>query len=191
MKIIGVLGDIGSGKSFISKKFNSPVFDADKEVSKIYNNNYSCYKKLNKIFPQTIKQFPISKKELIKVILKSSKNLKKIIKIVHPLVRVEMYKFLKKNKKKKLVVLDIPLILENKLNQKNFILIYINSDAKKIKSKIKKRKNFNKTIYKELKKLQFPLKKKKKLANYIIHNDFKIKNTLKNVKLIKNKILEK
>ena len=191
MKIIGVLGDIGSGKSFVSKKFNCPVFNADEEVSKLYNKSYSCFKKLKKEFPKNIKKFPIDKKELIKILLKNKSNLKKIIKIIHPLVRIKMNKFLKKNSKKKLVVLDIPLLIENKLYNKNYILLYIQADTKEIQSRLKKRKNFNKKIYKDLKMLQLPLSKKKKLANFIIFNDFKMKNLYKNVKIIKNKILNK
>ena len=45
---IGLLGNIGSGKSFISKLFNSPVFNADKEVNYIYKNNKNCFIKLKK-----------------------------------------------------------------------------------------------------------------------------------------------
>ena len=191
MKIIGILGDIGSGKSFVSKKFNCPVFNADEEVSKLYNKSYSCFKKLKKEFPKNIKKFPIDKKELIKILVKNKSNLKKIIKIIHPLVRIKMNKFLNKNSKKKLVVLDIPLLVENKLYKKNYILLYIQADIKEIKSRLKKRKNFNKKIYKDLKMLQLPLSKKKKLANFIIFNDFKMKNLSKNVKIIKNKILKK
>ena len=191
MKIIGVLGDIGSGKSFVSKKFNCPVFNADEEVSKLYNKSYSCFKKLKKEFPKNIKKFPIDKKELIKILVKNKSNLKKIIKIIHPLVRIKMNKFLKKNSKKKLVVLDIPLLVENKLYKKNYILLYIQADIKEIQSRLKKRKNFNKKIYNDLKMLQLPLSKKKKLENFIIFNDFKMKNLSKNVKIIKNKILKK
>ena len=54
---IGIVGNIGSGKSFISKKFGYPVFDADKEVRKIYNNDITCFKKLNKLFPKHILLF--------------------------------------------------------------------------------------------------------------------------------------
>ena len=126
---IGIIGDIGSGKSFISKQFFCPVFDADREVKKIYSTDKKCYKKLKKNLPKFIISFPIKKKEIGKAILKNKKNLKKIIKIVHPIVRRKMKKFLKENKNKKIVILDVPLLLENKLNKKKYILIYV--DAKK------------------------------------------------------------
>ena len=39
MKRIGILGDIGSGKTYVAKCFGFPVFNADLEVAKIYKNN--------------------------------------------------------------------------------------------------------------------------------------------------------
>ena len=56
---IGILGDIGSGKTFIANQFGYPVFNADIEVSKIYQNNKSCFKILKKNFPNHIFSFPI------------------------------------------------------------------------------------------------------------------------------------
>ena len=108
---IGILGDIGSGKTFVANQFGYPVFNADIEVSKIYKNNKNCFKILKKNFPNHIFSFPVNKKEIFKLILLNKKNLKKINKIVHPIVRSEMNKFIDKNKKKKIVVLDIPLLL--------------------------------------------------------------------------------
>ena len=46
MTRIGIIGDIGSGKSFIARQFGYPVFNADEEVSKIYKKNISCFNKL-------------------------------------------------------------------------------------------------------------------------------------------------
>ncbi len=98
---LGIIGGIGSGKSFIAKLFNAPVFNADKEVNFLYKNSKDCFKKLKKQIPNFVKSFPISKKELIQAINYNNKNLKKISLIVHPLVRKKMNNFIKKNKKKK------------------------------------------------------------------------------------------
>ncbi|MDA9721360.1 dephospho-CoA kinase, partial [Candidatus Pelagibacter sp.] len=84
---IGLIGSIGSGKSFIAKLFKYPVFNADNEVKFIYKNNRNCFDKLRKNLPNFIKSFPIVKNELIAAINHDKKNLKKISKIVHPLVR--------------------------------------------------------------------------------------------------------
>ena len=98
---IGILGDIGSGKSFTAKQFGEPIFDADKEVLKIYRKDRDCFIKLKRKMPKFINTFPIKKKELKKSILYCKKNLKKIERIVHPKVQKNMRKFIKLNKKKK------------------------------------------------------------------------------------------
>ena len=93
---IAVLGDIGSGKSFFAEQLNIPLFNADNAVSDLYKSNRNLYAKLKKLFPKYISKFPIDKDDLVKIINQSPANLKKIIKIVHPLVRKKMNKFLKK-----------------------------------------------------------------------------------------------
>tara|TARA_Y100000590_G_scaffold296571_1_gene334174 strand:+ start:13 stop:588 length:576 start_codon:yes stop_codon:yes gene_type:complete len=188
---IGILGDIGSGKTFTANQFGYPVFNADIEVSKIYKNNKRCFQKLKKNFPNHIFSFPVNKKEISKLILLNKKNLKKINKIVHPIVRVRMNKFIRKNKKKKIVVFDIPLLLENKIKKKDFILIFVDAKKKEIFKNLKKRKNYNIKIINILKKFQLPLRIKKKKSNYIIKNDFREKSIKKNVRILKNKILNK
>ena len=188
---IGILGDIGSGKTFTANQFGYPVFNADIEVSKIYKNNKRCFQKLKKNFPNHIFSFPVNKKEISKLILLNKKNLKKINKIVHPIVRDRMNKFINKNKKKKIVVLDIPLLLENKIKKKDFILVFVDAKKKEIVKNLKKRKNYNIKIINILKKFQLPLKIKKKKSDYIIKNDFREKSVKKNVRILKNKILYK
>jgi len=186
---IGILGDIGSGKSYVAKQFGCPVFDADAEVTKIYKKNKICFNKLKNKLPKYINSFPIKKKELGKAIIENQNNLKKIIKIVHPIVRTNMNKFFKKNKKKKMVVLDIPLLLENKINKKDYILVFIDSKKKEVQKRLKKRANYNLEILNKLKKIQLPLEIKKKKSKFLIKNNFKSSYVRKNVKVLKSKIL--
>jgi len=187
MNRIGILGDIGSGKTFISQSFGYPVFNADKEIARIYNNNRNCFKKLNKNFSKHITKFPIDKKEIINLILDDYNNLKKMGKIVHPFVNKELKKFLKKNKNKN-VILDIPLLLENKIKLNRLIFIFINAKKADILKKIKKRPNFNLKIYKIMKKHQLPLNYKRHKSHYIIKNNFYNKAFLKQIKYIKKEI---
>tara|TARA_Y100000590_G_scaffold439043_1_gene562559 strand:- start:133 stop:720 length:588 start_codon:yes stop_codon:yes gene_type:complete len=189
MRKIGILGDIGSGKSFIARQFGYPVFNADKEVNKIYKNSKTCFNKLRNKLPKYIISYPISKIELRNAVLANNKNLKKIIKVVHPLVRKEMNFFLKKNKIKRIVVLDIPLLIENKLNKKNDILVFIDAKKKKINSRLKKRINYNEKLIDNFRKIQKPLTLKRKLSTYVIKNDFKLLTIKKRVKLIKYDII--
>ena len=187
---IGILGGIGSGKTYVANNLGFPVFNADKEVEKIYKGNKRIFIKFKKKLPKYFSKFPIKKKEVLKAILDNEQNLKKITKIIHAEVRNKMHHFLKKNSNKKFVVLDIPLLLENKINRKSDILIFVQSKNKDILKKLKKRKNFNYDLFKKFKNLQLPLDYKKKKSNFIINNNFsskfvniEINNILKKLKI--------
>jgi len=188
MRRIALIGDIGSGKTFFSKLFRYPVFNADLAVSDLYKKNKFLFKKIKKKFPNKVSNFPLKKEELLKIIFQKQKNLNVLGKIIHPIVRKKMNNFLKKNKDKKLVVLDVPLFLENRLNTKKDILIFVEADKKKIKQKLNKRKNINLKLINILRKNQLPVKLKKKKSTYIIKNNFVRNTAKKNVKLIMKEI---
>ena len=149
MRRIGILGDIGSGKSYIANSFGYPVFNADQEVGEIYKKNKKVFLKLKKILPKYIYSFPINK----------------------------------------FVILDIPLLLENRLNKKSDILIFIDANKKNISKKLKKRKNFNLKLFYKFKKIQLPLAYKKQKSDFIIKNNFSKKGIKKDINKILNKIL--
>jgi len=186
---IGILGDIGSGKSYVAQNFGYPVFNADDEVAKLYQQNKNIFNKLSKKLPKYIFSFPIEKKEISNAILANKNNLRKIVKIVHAEIRKKLNNFLRKNRNKKIVILDIPLLLENKINQKKDILVFVHSKKSFISKNLKKRKNFNLKLYKKFKAIQLPLRYKKKKSDFIIKNNFTkksvndgIKNILKEIR---------
>ena len=183
---IALVGGIGSGKTYISKLFNHPLFNADIEVKKIYKNNRNCFKKLNHKFPNNIKSFPIKKSEIKAII--NEKNINILSKIVHPYVRVALKKFLIKNRKKNFVILDIPLLIENKLYKKSDILIYVKTSKKKIFNRLKRRKNYNKKIVSILRSQQKTDKAKIKLCDFVINNNLDKKNAIKQIREIYKKI---
>ncbi len=186
---IGILGGIGSGKSFIANNFGYPVFNADKEVSEIYKKNKKVYLRLKKKLPKYISTFPLHKAEIAKAILANNQNLNKIISIVHQEVRKKLKLFIKKNKNRKIVVLDIPLLLENNIKNKKDVLIFIEANKSEIYRRLKKRKNFDKKLFNKFKKIQLPLNHKKNKSDFIIKNDFTKKNAKKSIKSILKKIL--
>ena len=186
---LAVVGDIGAGKSYVAKQFGCPVFNADAEVDKLYKKSRKCYSKLKKTLPNYITSFPVKKNELSEAIMANRYNLKKIVKIIHPEVRFKMNRFIKKNKKKRIIVLDIPLLIENKINKKSDILVFVDAKKKELIKRIKKRSNFNPKIIKKFKKLQLPLEIKKKKCNFIIKNNFNNNYIKKSVKRLREKIL--
>ena len=186
---IAIVGDIGSGKSHIAKLFNYPIFNADLEVAKIYKTNKQCYKDLKKKLPKYFSSLTIKKEEIIKAIIDNKKNLKKITKIVHPEIRKKLNTFLKNNKKEEAVILDIPLLLENKLNQKEDIIIFIQSKKTEVTKRLKKRNNFSLDLLNKFKKIQIPLSYKKKKSHFIIKNNFTNRTVNKSIKKILKDIL--
>jgi len=94
--------------------------------------------------------------------------------------------FLKKNKNKKIVILDVPLLLENKINNKTYILIFVESKKSDILKRLKNRKNYNQKLFNKFKKIQLPVDYKRKRSKFIIKNNF----TKKSVKLSIKKILK-
>ncbi len=186
---IGILGNIGSGKSYVAKNFGYPVFNADYEVSKLYKKDKKIFKKLKKKLPKYISSFPINKNEITKAILSNKVNLKKIITIVHLEIRKLLKLFLKKNINKKVIILDIPLLLENKINNKDDILVFVDSKKIEIEKRLKKRLYFNRKLINKFKKIQFSSSYKKRRSNFIIKNNFKKKSLNKSIKKILNEIL--
>ena len=187
---IATVGEIGSGKSYVAKLFGFPVFNADNQIKKIYKKNYKCFLLLKKKLPKFIKSYPVKKSEILKAIFANKNNLKKITKTVHPIVRLNMLNFIKKNKKRKAIVLDIPLYFENKINKKGDVIIFVEAKKSEINNRLKKRPNFNFKIFNKLKKIQLPVRFKKKKANFIIKNNFKNVSLKRNVMIIRKKILK-
>ena len=188
---IALVGEIGSGKSYASRLFGFPVFNADKEVIKIYKKDRKAYQLIKKKLPNHFFSFPIRKEQIAHAVNKNTKNLKTISKVIHPLVRKKMRTFLRKNRKKKAIVLDIPLYFENNLNKKGDVIIFISTRKKNINSALLKRRKSNIKLLKKLGKLQQSIFIKKKKSHYVIKNDFNSRNLKKNVKIIKYKILNK
>ena len=186
---IGILGDIGSGKSYVAKNFGYPVFNADIEVGKLYKKDRKIFNKLKKVLPEHIHSFPINKNEVSNAILANKVNLKKIVKIIHLEIRKKMNSFLTKNRKKKIIILDIPLLLENKINKKNDILVFVKSKKSDILKRLKKRENFNPKLLRKFKNIQLPLNYKMKKSQFLIKNNFTKKSVRDGIKKVIIEIL--
>ena len=172
---ICIVGDIGSGKTYISNLFSKNknlIFNADLEVNKIYNYNKNIFNKIKKKLPHFIKTFPTNKSEIHNAIIFNKSNLKKIIKIIHPEIKKKMNIFLKNNNKQKFVILDIPLLLENKLNKSEDVIVYVDAKKNILQKYLKKRAGYNQKIVEILKEMQILPERKKELSDIVIENNF-------------------
>ena len=186
---VGILGSVGSGKSFVAnifKELGFNIFSADQVVSQIYERNKNINKKISIFFKLKLNRSKINKNELRDILKKNPKKFKYLNKIIHPIVRKKLILFLCKYKKTKLVVLDIPLLIENKMFSFVDIFIFVKTKPNIFKIRIKKRKNLDKQFLKLLENQQADEKIKKSYADFTVDNSTKDK-----VKLQVKKILDK
>jgi dephospho-CoA kinase len=186
---VGILGSVGSGKSFVAnifKELGFNIFSADQAVSQIYDRNKNINKKISNFFRLKLNHGKINKNELRDTLKKNRKKFKYLNKIIHPIVRKKLILFLSKYKKTKLVVLDIPLLVENKMFNFVDIFIFVKTKSNIFKIRIKKRINLDKQFLKFLENQQADIKIKKGYADFTVDNSTKDK-----VKLQVKKILDK
>ena len=101
-----------------------------------------------------------------------------------------MNTYFKKNRNKAFVILDIPLLLENRINKKNDILVFVESKKSDIKKRLRKRKNFNTKLLNKFKNIQLSLNYKKKKSQFVIINTFTKKPVTRSIKNILKEILK-
>ena len=167
---IGITGSVASGKSTVSKLISSgrgPLFNADRIVKKLYNRN-NFRKIVSKKFKFNLN--PQFKKNLKDKIFKKKENLKKLEKLIHPIVRKEMFIFLKKNKNKKFLFLEIPLLIESKMQKYFDKTIFIKSN-RKLRLKRYELKGGNVHLFNLLDKKQIRDTKKMRLCDHVIVNN--------------------
>jgi len=183
---IGLTGSIASGKTTASKiisKRRGPLFSADNVVKKLYTK-----KKFKKIVFKKLKLKSRSdfKRKIKDIIFEKKGTLKKLEKIIHPMVRREMLVFLNKNKNKKFLFLEIPLLIESKLTKYFDVIIFIKS-KRNLRLKRFRFKKGNSKLFSLLDNHQLKDNKKMKLCDHIVVNNKSLtilkKNLLNIIKL--------
>ena len=177
---IGITGSLYSGKTTASKflsKGRGPLFSADFAVGKIYQN-----KKFKALISKkfNIKNNKNIKQSLKKLIIKNRSNLKKLEKIIHPLVRKKMKIFASKNKNKKILFYEIPLLIESKLMKFFDVIIFIKS-KKDIRLRRFRYKREDENLFNLLNSKQMPDRKKIKFCDHVVVNE-------KNLKILKKRL---
>ena len=173
---IGITGSLSSGKSSVAKilsKNKKLLFSADKVVKELYFNK-QFKKKIKKRFK--IKEENIKKGVKLKL-LKKEISLKELSGVIHPFVRKRMRLFHKKNKNKKIIFFEIPLLIESKL-MKFFDYIILVVAPRKIRLKRYLKNGGNQRMFYLLDRNQISAKNKIKYCDYLIVNN-KSKNFLK------------
>ena len=186
---IAITGKIGSGKSTISEiliKLGYKVFESDKEVSLLFDNN-SITKKIITIFGKKIKNLVNSKGKINRIALgnfvfSNKSELTKLEKIIHPLISRKKQEFIQRESKEKILFFDIPLLFEKKLFKEFHFVIYLYIDKKTQSKRVLKRKGMTKDKFEEIFKFQdHDLKKKSKFISLRLDTSKSKKEVKKNL----------
>ena len=190
MILIGLTGTIGSGKTFALNFFKSEkiaTFSADEEVKKILKIK-TIKEKIYKLFPETFFKKKLNKSILASIVFNDKKKLNKLEKIIHPHVKKNKKIFLSKNKKKKLVVMEIPIIFEQKSKKYYDYIILMNVNKKIQQQRVMKRKKMTLKLLKKILSNQIS-NKKKKYADFVINNNGQKEKTKQTLKKTLDKIV--
>ena len=179
MIIIGITGSIGMGKTTVSSMFRSlniSVFDSDKEVKDILENDIEVIKKIEKKWPEAISSFPkeksINKERLSdKVFNKKSEKIS-LEKIIHPIVKEKREEFIKENQESYFVVLDVPLLYETGTHRECDYIFLVNTSMEKQKKRVLARPHMTEKKFNQINNAQWSFRRKKSKKPFIISTSF-------------------
>jgi len=189
MLIIGLTGSIGVGKTNVAKEFRAlhvPVFDADRVVHKMLAKGGEGVKRVAEIFPVVHANNAIDRKKLGDIVFKDKKKLQLLEKILHPLVRKAEKRFLQKaqGQKKKIAVLDIPLLFEKGFAKVCDYTIVVVAPHFVQKHRVMRRRHMNHEKFTQIIASQMPQAKKMRLADFVIRAGLDKRSTNRQVRAI-------
>ena len=181
---IGITGSIGMGKSTVSSIFrnnNIKVWDADFEVHNLYKKGKDGYNSIISIYPELKDKVEINRKKVSNLLREKKIDLKLIEEIIHPLLIKSREEFIKKNKKDKLLIFDIPLLYETKAYIWLDYVINVFCSKKNQIERLKQRENFDIKKINYLISKQISVNQKNKKADYVINTDQDLKQVERQV----------
>lgn len=187
MKIIGLTGSIGMGKSTVSKMFRQshiPVFDADAAVHELQGPGGALVARIEQLFPGTTNQNGVDRLKLSSAVLGQPEALKKLERLVHPAVAQMRQRFLRKNRSRRWVVLDIPLLFEKGHKWQCDVVIVVSAPLWLQRKRVLKRHNMTLSKFKHIQKLQVADHLKRACADIVIETGRLPHNTKQHVKKI-------
>ncbi len=174
MKILGLTGSIGMGKSETARMFKNlriPVFEADAAVHKLLAKNGAAVPYIEKHFPDCVEKSAVDRQALGRKIFADPTLKKQLEAIMHPLVREAENHFLKRmrQQRKHVVVLDIPLLFETAANERCDEVIVVTAPAMVQRHRVLKRTGMTEQKFHDILRLQIPDAEKRRRADIIVH----------------------
>ncbi|MCA3418380.1 MAG: dephospho-CoA kinase [Roseomonas sp.] len=175
MKIIGLTGGIGMGKSTASAIFRRhgvPIFDADQAVHALQAVGGRAVRPIEAAFPGTTRGGAVDREALRRAVLANPAALKQLERIVHPLVRDAEKRFLAAARRagKSIVVLDIPLLLETGGEKRVDEVVVVSAPAAVQAARVMRRPGMTRERLAAIRARQMPDAEKRRRADVVIHS---------------------
>ena len=172
MKIYGLTGSIGMGKSAVAamlRREGVPLFDADAEVHRLQGPEGRLLPAIEARFPGTTGPMGVDRAKLGAAVFGHPQELKALEAIVHPAVKEERMAFLRRHRSRAFVVLDIPLLFEGLMERSLAGVIVVTAPAWKQRKRVLARKGMTVAKFRRILHLQTPDAEKRRKADFIIH----------------------
>jgi dephospho-CoA kinase len=194
MKIVGVTGGIGSGKTTVAKLFaefkNVAIYIADVEAKKLMNSSEIIKENLIKQFgKESFINGELNRKFIAEIVFKDKEKLAVLNGIVHPEVRKHFQNFIRKNQNKDYIIYENAILFESKSNIFCDIVITVYADLNTKINRVTARDSSTKTAVLNRMKNQWNDAKKTLQSNYVIYNE-KLENTVNQVHKIHNTLTQ-
>ena len=178
MKIIGITGGIGSGKTIVCQVFNKlgiPVYDADKSVHNIYEKYPEVSEKITKEISDDVvdKNGRINRKKLGEIVFNDADKLKILNSIVHPLVKTDFNKWVHDNSSYPYVLKEAAILFESGASENCFKVITVFSPMELRFSRIRERDHKSRTEAELIIDRQINDEERIKKSDFVIYNDEK------------------
>ena len=185
MKIIGITGGVGAGKSpvldYLREQFQAYVIQADQVGHQVMEPGEICYSQVIALFGEHIlkKDKTIDRKAVSDVVFGNEEKLKKLNGIIHPAVRQSVLEEiqLQKEKKTAIVVVEAALLLEEHYEKFCDKVWYVHTDREIRISRLMENRGYSREKSESIISSQAPDEYFAKHADYIIRNNGDIKDT--------------
>jgi dephospho-CoA kinase len=173
MKIIGLTGGIGMGKSTAAAAFQRahiPVFDADATVHRVQSKGGRAVRPIAEAFPGTVKNGVVNRDKLRAAVIGKPKAIRRLERILHPMVWEEEARFLAaaRRARKRAAVLDIPLFFETGRERKVHKIVVVSAPRPVQIYRVKKRRRMSESDIKAIIARQMPDVEKRKRADIVV-----------------------
>ncbi len=172
MKVWGLTGSIGMGKSTAARAFRRlgvPIFDADAAVHALQAKGGRAVRPIAREFPGSEREGATDREALRRAVLGQPEALRRLERIIHPLVREEQARFLKRWRGVPLVVLDIPLLFETRRDLREFdAILVVSAPAAVQRLRVLGRRGMTEARLAAIRARQMPDAQKRRRADHVI-----------------------